>query len=473
MTTAMRIRLEAVSRRVGITKALLVASVVLLVLIVTEFVALLEGNTAIGLAAVMVTGVLLASYTAFAVFFVVAPIRRLVGKTAQLAAGDLTARADDERATEIDELASGFNEMAETLELRRAELGAVLDSTTDGLLMADMDGRIVFSNAAMNGFAESIGVVGENVYERILSVARRTAHAEEFAEAYARIAENPEEEYESEFVLLDVGRTFVGHTAPVRDVGGELLGRIFTLREITREREAEQVKDEFVATVSHELRTPLTSIRGFLDLLLAGEGGELTADQRRFLTVVQRNSERLLRLVGDLLLVAQLDAGSLRLELSVVDLVDVAAEAVEAARPAAEAAELTLELGTHGVPIVAGDRERLAQLLDNLISNAIKFTPRGGRVDVAAATDGDDVSLVVSDTGTGMTEDELGRLYTRFYRTARAGRDQIPGTGLGLAISKAIAEAHGGSISVESVVGGGTTFRVELPRTPLGCATYR
>ena len=466
MTTAMPIRLEAVSRRIGITKALLVASVLLLVLVVTEFVALLQGDTAIGLAAVAVTGVLMALYTAFVVFLVVAPIRRLVDKTAQLAAGDLTARAKGARATEIDELAAGFNEMAATLELRRAELGAVLDSATDGLLMADMQGRIVFSNAAMNRFAESVGVAGESVYERVQGVAQRTARAEEFTEAFARVAADPEEEYESEFVLLDVGRTFVGHTAPVRDVGGKLLGRIFMLREITREREAEQVKDEFVATVSHELRTPLTSIRGFLDLLLTEEDGVLTPDQRRFLTVVQRNSERLLRLVGDLLLVAQLDAGSLRLELSEVDLLDVAAEAVEAARPAAEAAELTLELDTRGVPVVTGDRERLAQLLDNLISNAIKFTPREGRVDVAAETHRDHVSLVVQDTGTGMTEDELRRLFTRFYRTARAGRDQVPGTGLGLAISKAIAEAHGGSISVESVAGSGTTFRVDLPRKP-------
>jgi signal transduction histidine kinase len=233
--------------------------------------------------------------------------------------------------------------------------------------------------------------------------------------------------------------------------------------EAARQREARRVKDAFIDTVSSELREPLTSTRGFLDLMLAGEGGTLTAEQRRFVTVTLRNTERLLRLVEDLLLVAQVEAGAFQLELSEIDVVELAAEAVESARPAAEAAGLTLELTTRGTPTVTGDRARLGELLDNLISNAIKFTASGGRVGVAAEAAHDRVDLLVRDTGAGMTPEEVEQLYTRYFQTARAGRARVLGRGLGIATSKAIAEAHGGSISVKSVVGSGTTFRVDLP----------
>ena len=149
-----------------------------------------------------------------------------------------------------------------------------------------------------------------------------------------------------------------------------------------RLRELDRLKDEFIALVSHELRTPLTSIRGYTELLLDGEAGELTDDQRQFLGVVERNSQRLLHLVGDLLFLAQVEAGKLVLEVDALDLAAVASESVETARPQAEAKGITLTLATGPVPPIAGDQARLAQLLDNLVSNAVKFTPQGGRVDV-------------------------------------------------------------------------------------------
>jgi signal transduction histidine kinase len=232
-----------------------------------------------------------------------------------------------------------------------------------------------------------------------------------------------------------------------------------------RLRELDRLKDEFLSLVSHELRTPLTSIRGYLDLVLDGEAGALNPEQRRFLEAVERNSSRLLRLVGDLLFVAQADAGRLALDRQRVELAKVAADCVEAAEPAADSRSVRLVLSADPVPAIVGDRGRLAQVLDNLISNALKFTPEGGTVDVRTRADDEHAMLEVSDTGIGIPAEDQSRLFERFFRSSKAHEQAIPGTGLGLAIVKAIVEAHSGRIEVESREGEGTTFRVRLPLT--------
>jgi signal transduction histidine kinase len=230
-----------------------------------------------------------------------------------------------------------------------------------------------------------------------------------------------------------------------------------------RLRELDRLKDEFLSLVSHELRTPLTSIRGYLDLVLDEEAGDLNAEQRRFLEAVERNSGRLLRLVGDLLFVAQADAGRLSLEQGKVDLAALAADCVEGAAPVAAEKSIELVLAAKSVPAFVGDRGRLAQVLDNLVSNALKFTPAGGRVEVSTQLNGDQVSVEISDTGIGIPVADQPRLFERFFRSSVADEQAIPGTGLGLAIVKAIVEAHKGEIKIDSREGRGTTFRVDLP----------
>jgi PAS domain S-box-containing protein len=233
-----------------------------------------------------------------------------------------------------------------------------------------------------------------------------------------------------------------------------------------RLRELDRMKDEFVALVSHELRTPLTSILGYLELVLEGEAGEISDDQAHFLAIIERNAQRLLRLVGDLLFVAQIEAGRLAIERGPCDVAQLASDCVEAARPRAVEKQIDLTLRAALNVELVGDRTRMAQLLDNLISNAIKFTSEGGRVEIRLQTDGRSVLIEVSDTGMGIAPEDQERLFERFFRTAEATRRAIQGTGLGLAITKAIAEAHGGSIGVRSEVGVGTTFVVELPFLP-------
>jgi signal transduction histidine kinase len=228
-------------------------------------------------------------------------------------------------------------------------------------------------------------------------------------------------------------------------------------------QESERLKDEFFALVSHELRTPLTSIIGYLELLIEQEVGEVPPDQLRFLGIIERNARRLQRLVGDLLFVAQIEAGTLSLEKRDVDLEAVVTDAVAAGRPRAEQAGVELKAETENLPPLQGDPDRLAQVVDNLVTNAVKFTPAGGSVVVRAGPVNGAAVIEVSDTGIGIPAADREQVFERFYRTQTATEQSIPGIGLGLSIVQAIAAGHGGSVGVESEEGRGTTFTVELP----------
>jgi signal transduction histidine kinase len=227
--------------------------------------------------------------------------------------------------------------------------------------------------------------------------------------------------------------------------------------------EADKLKDEFVALISHDLRTPLTSIIGYVELSLEDVQPPLDDERRGYLQIVSRSSERLLRLVDDLLFVARLQAGRLILERSDIDLCTIAAQASQEARPRAEAKHLELEFVGGSPVMIEGDKGRLFQLLDNLISNAIKFTPEGGRVEVRAVPANGVAVLEVSDNGMGLGPDEAELVFDRFFRSSRVVAQQVPGTGLGLFIARAIVDAHAGTIAASTREGGGTTFHVELP----------
>jgi len=227
--------------------------------------------------------------------------------------------------------------------------------------------------------------------------------------------------------------------------------------------ELDRLRDAFVSVVSHELRTPLASVCGYLELLQQGEGGPVTDEQHRLMSVIARNAGRLLRLVGDLLFVGQADAGKLALELGPVDLDDLAAQGVETARTHAADKDIELVLSHGHLPVLVGDGGRLRKLINNLISNSLKYTPRGGRVTVRTGRNGDAAFAEVEDTGMGISAADQERLFERFFRTTSATAQQIPGIGLGLSISQAIADAHAGKIIVSSLLGVGTTFRFEAP----------
>jgi signal transduction histidine kinase len=223
----------------------------------------------------------------------------------------------------------------------------------------------------------------------------------------------------------------------------------------------DRVRDEFIASVSHEFRTPLTSIRGYAELL---QDANLDAEQRDYVNVIDRNSARLASLVEDLLLMAQIQSGGLPLDLNEVVLNDLIARAGEAAKPFAASKHIDLEIDTEqDLVTTQADAERLGQVLDNLVSNAIKYTPNGGDVSITMTHTGDDATIAVSDTGIGIPQAEQAQMFSRFFRTSNARDSGIEGSGLGLAITRGIVEAHGGTIGFDSVEGVGTTFRLTVP----------
>jgi signal transduction histidine kinase len=247
------------------------------------------------------------------------------------------------------------------------------------------------------------------------------------------------------------------------DEHGETIGYLFVASDVTKAREVARLKDEFVGLISHELRTPLSSILGYLELVRDDDEETLTAAQVRYLDVAERNAHRLLRLVGDLLFTAQVESGQFVLDTNQHDAGDVLKASVESARPVAAAAGVTLEVEIEEGVWLSGDTTRLAQAYDNLISNAVKFTPNGGRVTVSLAATDTNAVVTVADTGYGIPADEVDQLANRFFRSSSATANAVAGIGLGLTITKAIVQAHGGVLSVSSVEGSGTTFTVTVP----------
>lgn len=394
--------------------------------------------TVLAIAGLAGSAALIFLLTAYLAQYIVVPLRRVGSAAQRLAAGDLSARVAEEGDAEPVELARSFNQMAASLEQRSAELArrvrindAVLDATPDAIGLYGPGGEVVLQNAPMAELDVGDTLVADT-------------------EVRDEIARD--------------GRVLARFATPVRDNAGDLLGHLVVLRDITAERESERIKDEFFALVSHELRTPLTSILGFLELVL-DEEEPLDPAVRRQLEVVHRNARRLMRLVGDMLFVAQAQGGRLSIQRRAVDLGEVAAQSVEAARPAAEDAKVVLRLHAEPVPAVLGDHDRLGQLLDNLVSNAVKFTPAGGDVvvHVGAGEEPGRASVDVVDTGPGVAPDDLERLFERFYRAPEATAASVPGMGLGLTIVQAIAQAHGGSVRVASRPGEGLAVHVELP----------
>jgi two-component system phosphate regulon sensor histidine kinase PhoR len=253
------------------------------------------------------------------------------------------------------------------------------------------------------------------------------------------------------------------HCAPIRAEDGTVTGAVAVLRDVTELRQTERLRRELTANVSHELRTPLTSIKGFAETLLDGAmQDDVTC--RRFLAIIDGETDRLVKLVDDLLDLSLLESKRLTLELKPVDVSVLVAHTVDKLRPLAQTQRLTLHQSAPPGIVVSADADRLEQVLTNLVDNALKYTPEGGRVDVQVAAANGEIEVLVNDSGRGIGPEDLPHVFERFYRADRSRTRGSGGTGLGLAIAKHIVEAHGGRISVSSQPNAGTTFKVTLPR---------
>jgi len=340
---------------------------------------------------------------------------------------------------------------------------ALIDSTLDGICLTDAAGNLLLSNAPLRRLSVELGFPQHGtIPERLLAVSSKLTEPERYRKRMMELAESVDAETSDEFELAGIGRSFRGYTSPVRDRDDVLFGRVWTLREVTADRELDRMRDAFVATVSHELRTPLTSISGFLEML-QDEEEEVGETARAYLDVIRRSTGRLHQLVEELLLIAQIEAQRVELESDPLDLVSLASESVEALRPVAVEHGVSIDLVADHPPQVRGDARRLAQVIDNLVTNALKFTPEGGSITVSVHGDGSSVLLAVADTGIGIPTDEQGKLFSRFFRSSNATQGAIAGTGLGLAISRALVEQHGGTVALVSEEGRGTEVTVTLP----------
>ncbi|GAB6932909.1 two-component system histidine kinase PnpS [Calditerricola satsumensis] len=355
-------------------------------------------------------------------------------------------------------LANGLGAQIANLEENAARLSGVLEQMASGVLVVDADGRVVLVNRA---FEQLNGVSRDRVIGRSYKEAVRSMDLARLVERVFRRREPAHDELRWTFPrerILDV------HAVPFRrGTTGALVGVVAVLHDITEIRRLEQVRREFVANVSHELKTPVTSLKGFAETLLDGAMyDEKTC--RAFLEIIYEESERLSRLIQDLLQLSQIENRQITLRKGLLSARDEVADVVRLVAHTAEAKRQTVENRVPEGLRVYADRDRLRQILLNLLNNAIAYTPPGGRITLTGGEDADSTWLTVRDTGPGIPREHLDRIFERFYRVDKDRSRRSGGTGLGLAIVKHLVDAHGGRIEVKSKPGKGSAFTVHLPK---------
>jgi signal transduction histidine kinase len=261
-------------------------------------------------------------------------------------------------------------------------------------------------------------------------------------------------------------RTLQARFFPIHDNTGDYLGMGLLLRDITRERELDEMKSQLLATVSHELRTPLASIKGFATTLLREDVTWDEASRHEFLCIIDRESDRLAELIGNLLDMSRIEAGTLHVELEPTDLRFIMEETADEFQRMTHEHRIRVQAPPR-LPFALADPRRARQVLRNLVENAVKYSPDGGAITITALIKPQHLEISVADEGIGIGPDQLERIFERFYQADSASTRKVGGSGLGLSISKAIVEAHGGKIWAQSEEGAGSIFHFTMPLAPL------
>ena len=398
--------------------------------------------------------------------------------------GDYQSRVAASMGDEFADLARAFNHMADVIAQRESALReqngvlatlnhrfeSVLNAANDGIAMLDRQGHFVLINRR---FGELLGGRAEALLHHTVEEAPPLL-LERLARLSGRLAAllpgdvQDERGVAEEIIALDGSdqRFLQFYTAPVQgEDGQETIGRILVLRDVTRERELDKMKTDFISVVSHELRTPLTSIKGYTDLLLSGATGEVSELQAEFLGIIQSSTTRLSNLINDILDISRIESGSIQIKHEPIDYRRIVSDTLRLMKAAADEKQISMDASLpESIPPVRGDTDKVTQVLANLVSNAIKYTPQGGWVKVSLEVTGEaSVTTCVADSGIGVADEDQPKLFQKFFRADNTSTREAGGTGLGLVIAKTIIELLGGAIWVESEPGRGSRFSFTLP----------
>jgi two-component system phosphate regulon sensor histidine kinase PhoR len=413
-----------------------------------------------GLAAAIFLTVLLLSY--WIIGQIVKPVEMLSNAAQAIAAGDYEQRVYIPSRDELGAMAVVFNRISQDLSSRMQQLGqsherhaTALGGMIEGVIAVDARQRIVLANKAAGRLFDFRPAAAEG--RPLLEVVRN--HALDQAVSTALASGQPQRletrREGSERLTTDI------HVTPL--AGDPCPGVVLVMHDTTELRRLESLRRDFIANVSHELKTPLSAIKACAETLRNGALADPDA-AHRFLARIEEDSDRLHKLILDMLSLARIESGKQAFDIGSIDVAEVARACVDAYRHAADAKRITLATETLGKPCcVQADREALRQILDNLVDNAIKYTPEGGKVSVRWTCDADMARIDVQDSGVGIGERDLRRVFERFYRIDKARSRELGGTGLGLSIVKHLAQTFGGKVVVQSELGMGSTFTVYLP----------
>jgi two-component system phosphate regulon sensor histidine kinase PhoR len=391
-------------------------------------------------------------------------MKRVMQFAQRAAAGDFTPlqrpAARDEVADLGDAVGGMVSQLGQTIHTltdERNRSAAILSSMVEGVAVVGSDERILYCNQAFEQILEL--PQGSSQGKKLVEALRQA----ELVSAVRQVLPGGDEVTGEVEVGTVRRRSFSVTAAPVRAAGAS--SAVLVLHDITELRRLERVRRDFVANVSHEFKTPLTAIQGFAETLLGGALDD-KANRKRFVEIIREQAQRLTRLTDDLLKLSRIEAGRLDLESRPLSVAALVNGCVESARLKAESKGLhiTVEL-PEDIPSIRGDAAQLGEVLQNLVDNALQYTPPGGHIDVSAYSNGHEVIFTVADTGIGIPESDLERIFERFYRVDAARSREAGGTGLGLSIARHIVDAHGGRIWVESAVGQGSRFRFSIDST--------
>ncbi|MGM0568281.1 MAG: HAMP domain-containing sensor histidine kinase, partial [Elusimicrobiota bacterium] len=400
-----------------------------------------------------------------------APILRLTEASRNIAAGNFDIKPVSrwlkkaKFKDEIVELSNTFSLMTRQLkrytEMQADKMNAILFSIADGIIMTDYSGNIMLSNKKAG---QLLGLDSNEELEgkKIQDIIQRQTISESLREVRKKrepVVKELDLSHENISKYLRTDTSIVSQAESDQD-----LGTVTVIRDITLEKELEQLKDDFVHSITHDLRSPMTSIRGFLEFLLDGSAGEINEQQKEFLQIIDRSSKRLLNMISDILDVAKMKSGNMPMEIDQVNIRQIATNVIDTMSSQAKKDKVSLSLiEKNEIKDINADNSLVGRVLTNLISNALKFTPEDGEIKVELSDEGDKIKVAVEDNGSGMPKEMCEKIFDKFEQV-KGSKSKRKGTGLGLTITRYIVEAHEGKIYADSEPGKGTRVEFWIPR---------